>query len=543
VRRNSGPWCAFTPEWFVRWQRPLLWALNAPYVRRWARWVLRIHRDVPPAEAICGLLPHAVWWGHRLEWRGGRLRARYTIDVRTHDKFAKRLYWAFRPLWWILHAWDSTVAQPYRPAWDAGFDTLTRYPDAHPETTTVDGYAYHDTGLAGSGVVWATLVAAAGTFASDATATGAVANIQSDTGANKWLLLTRSFFLFNTAAIGVSSSIESAVLQVHGSTKTDSFSPKIAPNTAIYAGTPASNTALVAGDFDAVGSTIFSGNLAHADFAIDAYNSYVFNAAGLDAIDKAGISKFSGRSRYDANPSTPVWSAGHNASVSCKMADTAGVTTDPRLVVEYTLGVPGPGSSDDLDMIAVPRQRGITTIIHFPLRNTNRALVTGATGLDSEIEHYSDGAAPDGWADCTNEAVEIGSTGWYRLTLTAAEMDAAYHTVRVKSNEALEQPIHIYCTGTNLINPQGVLKNTALANFLFMMYDVNGDPSPGLSVTATRSIDGAAFGACANSVAEVASGWYKIDLAAADLNGDTVALHFAAAGSKTTDITLITVKL
>ena len=81
--------------------------------------------------------------------------------------------------------------------------------------------------------------------------------------------------------------------------------------------------------------------------------------------------------------------------------------------------------------------------------------------------------------------------------------------------------------------PEGIQKNTQLAAFPFFMVDsadhVTG--KTGLSVTAQRSIDGAAFGACANAVAEVGNGVYKITLAASDLNGDTITLKFTATGA------------
>lgn len=92
-------------------------------------------------------------------------------------------------------------------------------------------------------------------------------------------------------------------------------------------------------------------------------------------------------------------------------------------------------------------------------------------------------------------------------------------------------------TKTDLL-PSGVKKNTELANFEFLMVD-SADHVTGvalLAVTATRSIDGGAFGACANAVAEVANGLYKITLAAADLNGDFVTLRFTAAGADDTVI-------
>lgn len=87
-----------------------------------------------------------------------------------------------------------------------------------------------------------------------------------------------------------------------------------------------------------------------------------------------------------------------------------------------------------------------------------------------------------------------------------------------------------------------VKKNVARAKFPFFMVDSSDHitPKTGLTITATRSLDGAAFGACANSAVEVASGWYYIDLAAADLNADTVALKFTAAGADARNISILT---
>lgn len=90
--------------------------------------------------------------------------------------------------------------------------------------------------------------------------------------------------------------------------------------------------------------------------------------------------------------------------------------------------------------------------------------------------------------------------------------------------------------------PSVVKKNTALPAFMFLMVDsadhVTG--ATGLTVTATRSLDGAAFGACANAVAEISGGVYSIDLADTDLNGDTVTLRFTATGADARVIHIVT---
>jgi hypothetical protein len=85
-------------------------------------------------------------------------------------------------------------------------------------------------------------------------------------------------------------------------------------------------------------------------------------------------------------------------------------------------------------------------------------------------------------------------------------------------------------------------KNTAFSNFMFKMVDATDHVTPetGLTITATRSLDGAAFGACANSATEVASGWYKIDLAAGDLNANIVVLKFSGTGADATEVVIVT---
>jgi hypothetical protein len=95
--------------------------------------------------------------------------------------------------------------------------------------------------------------------------------------------------------------------------------------------------------------------------------------------------------------------------------------------------------------------------------------------------------------------------------------------------------------GLAIITTDPIKRNTAYAGFPFSMTEsTNHTPQTGLSITAQRSIDGAAYGACANAVVEVASGSYTIDLAAADLNcTKAVMLKFTAAATDTLFIALI----
>ena len=75
-------------------------------------------------------------------------------------------------------------------------------------------------------------------------------------------------------------------------------------------------------------------------------------------------------------------------------------------------------------------------------------------------------------------------------------------------------------------------KNQALANFHFLMTDsTTHNPATGKTVTVTRAIDGGAFGAgTLSAVTEMSNGMYRLDFAAADLNGNVVTLRATASG-------------
>ena len=77
-------------------------------------------------------------------------------------------------------------------------------------------------------------------------------------------------------------------------------------------------------------------------------------------------------------------------------------------------------------------RKNVAYRITFPILDADGDLVTGATGLDSEVS--KDGGT---FADCTNEATEIAtSSGVYYLDLTATEMNADTVAVIVKTSSS-----------------------------------------------------------------------------------------------------------
>jgi hypothetical protein len=93
------------------------------------------------------------------------------------------------------------------------------------------------------------------------------------------------------------------------------------------------------------------------------------------------------------------------------------------------------------DARPMPR-KNVAYRVTFPILDADGDLVTGATGLDSEVS--KDGGT---FADCTNEATEIAtSSGMYFLDLTADEMNADTVAIIVKtsSSGAKTTPLVLY---------------------------------------------------------------------------------------------------
>lgn len=315
----------FDREWFGRHQHALLWLLNHWLTRRWFRWVLRIRRhDAGYRGRIVRLLPNSYTVVRGVE---------FVADFRTHDKYAKRLYHAFKPMWWAMHFLDWLVLDRFIPALSFGFLTLTAFPDTgNPGASSVDLTIYRD----GVNEAWATIIAGTGTSATNVT-DDVIFEIACSGTTNQFSRLTRFFCHFDTSSLGASASISAATLSLFGAYKDDTLG--VTPNTNIYSSTVTSNNTLASSDFGQVGSTAFATAISFASFSTSGYNDFALNASGISNISTTGVSKFSARNaNYDAAAVAPTWSSGAGCYTGCNHADTAGTTSDPKLVVTYTVG-------------------------------------------------------------------------------------------------------------------------------------------------------------------------------------------------------------
>jgi hypothetical protein len=207
--------------------------------------------------------------------------------------------------------------------------TLTVYPDANPETTTVDGYALRG----GVNETFTTIRGGAGTQAGDSDTSVIVPGLTATSTTNQYSTLRRAFILFDTSSLTSAAIISGAVLSVYGGgLKTTGLGT---PDLHVGSSTPASNTALVSADYSQRGTTSF-GSISNASFSTSAYNDITLNASGIAAINKTGVSKFSLQLSWDINNSfTGSWASSAESEFSIVMSDTG--SNKPKLVITYTL--------------------------------------------------------------------------------------------------------------------------------------------------------------------------------------------------------------
>jgi len=325
INKQSGPFLAFDAQWFARHQRGLLWLCNAPLVRLWFRWILRIHRDLPTSTRIAQIRPNCITYGARRTAEGVELKT----DFRAHVKFAKRIYYAFRPLWWAIHFWDWLVADRFLPQLSYGFDTLTAYPAAGA-SSPVDGIA----GRFSSNSSLSTLRSSAGTYSSATDSPFLLLSVGGST-TNLFAGCYRFIMCFDTSALTAGATLSSAVLSLYG--RSGSTNGLGSDNIHIVASTPASTSSLSTSDYNQLGTTSF-GSMAYGSWSGSAYNDITLNSSGLSNISKTSISKFGSTLGWDLNNSfTGTWVAFGTTGYNFNSADTAGTSSDPKLVVTYTM--------------------------------------------------------------------------------------------------------------------------------------------------------------------------------------------------------------
>jgi len=203
-------------------------------------------------------------------------------------------------------------------------------PDPEVEVSSVDGRVRRTT----SSESWATIRGGAGVTANDSAVSMSVEATASTT-TDEYALLQRIFTLFDISAIPTGSVIKTVDYKLRGSSKVDNLGVS---GYVVDSPAPASDTALVAGDYDIGGwvDAAHSNVLAHATISTSSFNTWTLNAVGIAlvqaALDSDGIVKLGLRLLNDLDNSAPTWSSGGNSSIIVQSAEGA---NPPQLVVTF----------------------------------------------------------------------------------------------------------------------------------------------------------------------------------------------------------------
>lgn len=224
-----------------------------------------------------------------------------------------------------------------------GNTTSTFYPDASPESTSVDGYVRSNSG-------------GANTFLTDHDSISSTGS--NDTQNELYVIarpsenpIWRSFALFDTSSIPDTDTIDSATISLQADT---SYGNANSAEIVIVDSFPASNTAIAAGDMDAFDlhqDTVYS-RVELSAITLDVYTDFTLDSNGIANISKTGVSKFGMRVSLDAD-----LDAGHTGTIPTnsngvhfESADNGGTTMDPKLVVVHSAAAAG-GTTDFGDVI------------------------------------------------------------------------------------------------------------------------------------------------------------------------------------------------
>ena len=324
----------FSKEWFSFHQKYILRFANTWVGRK----VLRIHSfDLPGNKNIVAISPNSFTW--KEDTAAGR--PLYKVDIRSHEKFGKRLYYGLKPLWWILHytddfftwfgslsVWDLIGIYPRRV--NFGFDTLIAYPAAG-ENSPVDGKVRHNEVQ----LSWSALRGGAGTDSAPSTPNDYFASIvaYSNPFTDTYADLQRSIFCFDTTLPG-GAVISSSTFSVFGTVKQQNLGDI---GLGLVAATPSSYDTLVPSDYSNLDSVRLSADITYSGYNLSAYNDFVLNSSGLSNINKAGISAFGLRSGKDIDNSAPSWISSASSYFWGRYADIGGTTEDPKIVITYTI--------------------------------------------------------------------------------------------------------------------------------------------------------------------------------------------------------------
>jgi hypothetical protein len=304
---------------------------------------LRIHgkRSGVGKSKIVRIEPNAIWWG--VKELGDKIQV--TAEFRSNDKFARRLYHAFKPVWWTMHFIDWLLLDrfPQFQKLNFGFATLTQYPGTTAAGNPKDGEVGSSTG----NVTFATKRAATGNYNSTTLSFGLYFNPVSATLCDT---LTRLIFCFDTSSLTAGATITpgGCTLSVFGTAKAN---PDGSTNFITCAAGSAGITSLLqSSDYAVAGfGSVDMGSLTYAAYSTSAYNDITLNTDGENNISKTSVTSYGARFGWDFNNNFAGVAGNGQNYYRCRYASNTGTSEDPKLTITYTV----PGNYANLLLLGV----------------------------------------------------------------------------------------------------------------------------------------------------------------------------------------------
>ena len=216
----------------------------------------------------------------------------------------------------------------------ASADTLTVYP-------SLDGVVVRNP----AEETWQALHDGAGTSAGTTDPATYGANIRGGATTNKYDLMTRGVFLFDTSALTANATISAATFSLVSQLKAEEITGQSVNMDTV---TPASDSSLAASDYNVAnwGGVAQATAITIASWVSDSstYNDFTLNATGLSNISKTGMTRFGTRLVSDlTNTAVSGWyNDNYGATVHVDFSETTGTSKDPKLVITYTITASAP---------------------------------------------------------------------------------------------------------------------------------------------------------------------------------------------------------
>ena len=226
------------------------------------------------------------------------------------------------------------------------------------------------------------------------------------------------------------------------------------------------------------------------------------------------------------------------ASGAVAFQSTFAVTTSTSLAALSATTVTFSGA------VAFQSTFAVTTSTNLAALSCTTLTASGAVAFQSTFG-ITGASTFTGAITATNAANNV-TLGTFTVTTNAiawnASWDAEVESEATDALNAYDPPTRAEATtDVNSVLaqlPSSPLKNTAFTYVIKMVLASDHvTPATGLTVSMTRSLDGAAFGAATGTVTEISTGHYSVAASQADMNGDMVTHRFTAATAD--DLTMV----